>query len=131
MPHFVFFSPLPWLYNWWKSLQVLALYKIIVNVVTFEFFLFSFDWSFSGYLGETVSGSAGRPLFYTILLCCECSHCAFLYSDSLKNNSCFLGELFLISVLVFQVNISLILQFGMPNEVVYSGRCRKMAPLQP
>lgn len=36
------------------------------------------------------------------------SLCAFLYSNSFKNYSCFLGGLFLTSMLVFQVNISLV-----------------------
>lgn len=106
VPQFELFLLLPWLYNWWKSLKVLALFQIVVNLLSF--YLSSFQCSFSRNLGEIVSGITGQWLLYTIFLFCEFSHSAFLYPDSLKNNSCFLGELFLIHMLVFRVNISLV-----------------------
>lgn len=52
-------------------------------------------------------GIAGQWIFYTVLPC-EFSHSTFLYSDSLKNNSWFQGDLFWLHMLVFWANMSLV-----------------------
>ena len=73
-------------------------------------------------------GIAGQWIFYTVLPC-EFSHSAFLYSDSLKNNSWFSRDLFWLHMLVFEWLCHWFrLSFGMPSEVVLFWATLKSGP---
>lgn len=83
VPQFVFFSPLLWLYNWQKSLHVLTLCQIVVNLVAFEVFLVQFLLVFSWESGRNCVRQCQPAIIYTLLLCCEYSHSVHFYIQTL------------------------------------------------
>ena len=105
-PLFVFFSPEPMASYLVKIPQGFSTLSNVVYTVSSDFSCLVFTSVVVG-IWRKLPGIAGQWIFYTVLPC-EFSHSAFLYSDSLKNNSWFSGDLFWLHMLVFWVNMSLV-----------------------